>query len=287
MCLVVAREAPPSGRRPPPSSRASATTASSGTCSRSGARRTKDCVVSLRSLRARGSLLAPPALAAAALFRAAAVAAAPRSFYDCLRLGALRRLLVEGFPLRRRFPRRVDDGGLEDLVRDERDDVLVLRGAGAPVLHLLRLMRARTCEGQGLGGACGAFMLSPLRFTRLQGPGQCVCCEHAAAAGQRSRAEWFRWPARARHHGRAANASARALLLRERFAARSKSWHGSSWLHGRRTLNCDNTEHDYTGHQFHRRQRRLRRRRRDGRVRTKTTHFFPRTRFARGPCMGA
>ena len=89
-----------------------------------------------------GSLLAPPTLAAAALFRATAVAAAPRSFDHGLRLGALRRLLVEGFPLRRRFPRRVHDGRLEDLVRNERDDIFVLRGAGAPVLHL-RLMRAR------------------------------------------------------------------------------------------------------------------------------------------------
>ncbi|CAH0369352.1 unnamed protein product, partial [Pelagomonas calceolata] len=83
----------------------------------------------------RARRLAPPALAAAALPRAAAVAGPTRFFHDSLGPGALRRLLVEGFPLRRRFPRRVDDGGLEDLVRDQRHDVLVLRGAGAPVLH--------------------------------------------------------------------------------------------------------------------------------------------------------
>ena len=81
--------------------------------------------------------LATTALAAAALFRAAAVAAAPRSFDHGLRLGALRRLLVEAFSLRRRAARRVHDGGLEDLVRNQRHDIFVLRGAGAPVLHFL------------------------------------------------------------------------------------------------------------------------------------------------------
>ena len=65
----------------------------------------------------------------------------------------------------------------------------------------------------------------------------------------------------------------------------AKAGHGSSWLHttgGRAMIN--DTKHDTQV---------IRppppRRRRDGvpAAAAKTTHFFPRTRFARGPCMGA
>ena len=134
--------------------------------------------------------LAPPALAAAALFRATAVAAAPRSFDHGLRLGALGRLLVETFSLRRRAARRVHDGGLEDLVRNQRHDIFVLRGAGAPVLHFLICAR---------GPAICNVMSRAVS----------LWCFYAFAGGQRSRADRIRRPERARR-GRAANFGAGA-----------------------------------------------------------------------------
>ena len=172
-------------------------------------------VVSLRHtswLRGDASL-APPALAAAALLRAAAVAAAPRSFDDGLRLGALRRLLVEGFPLRRRFPRRVHDGRLEDLVRDERDDIFVLRGAGAPVLHFLIRARGPARCMQWLGSVCA------LR-ERLR-RGAAVASRLMSMAGARAARKG------SEIRRRCYCSCARASLA----CKKQKAGQGSSWLH--------------------------------------------------------
>ena len=115
--------------------------------------------------------------------------------------------------------------------------------------------------------------------------GQCVCVARTPPPRGSGREPTGYDGRRVRGEEGQRNSAPVLLFLCERELAckKQKAGQGSSWLHttgGRAMIN--DTKHDYTGNYPTTDAVAA-----TAAAATKTTHFFPRTRFARGPCMGA